>query len=61
MPGIGTITATAIVAAIGDGRMFKSGRDFAAWLGLVPRQYSTSGRSTLLGISSAATPTSDRF
>lgn len=51
IPGIGAITATAIVAAIGDGRMFRSGRDFAAWLGLVPRQYSTGGRSTLLGIS----------
>jgi transposase len=51
IPGIGVITATAIVAAIGDGRMFPSGRDFAAWLGLVPRQHSTGGRSTLLGIS----------
>lgn len=51
IPGIGAITATAIAAAIGDGHMFKSGRDFAAWLGLVPRQYSTGGRSTLLGIS----------
>lgn len=51
IPGIGVITASAIVAAIGDGRMFRSGRDFAAWLGLVPRQHSTGGRSTLLGIS----------
>jgi transposase len=51
IPGIGAITASAIVAAIGDGRMFRSGRDFAAWLGLVPRQHSTGGRSTLLGIS----------
>jgi transposase len=51
IPGIGVITATAIVAAVGDGRMFRSGRDFAAWLGLVPRQHSTGGRSTLLGIS----------
>ena len=51
IPGIGAVTATAIVAAIGDGQMFRSGRDFAAWLGLVPRQHSTSGRSTLLGIS----------
>ena len=51
LPGVGVITASAIVAAIGDGRMFKSGRDFAAWLGLVPRQHSTGGRSTLLGIS----------
>ena len=51
IPGIGAITASAIVAAIGDGRMFRSGRDFAAWLGLVPKQHSTGGRSTLLGIS----------
>jgi transposase len=51
IPGIGLITATAIVAAIGDGRTFRTGRDFAAWLGLVPRQHSTGGRSTLLGIS----------
>jgi transposase len=45
--GIGVITAS----AIGNGQMFKSGRDFAAWLGLVPRQHSTGGRSTLLGTS----------
>ena len=51
IPGIGAITASAIVAAIGDGRIFRSGRDFAAWLGLVPKQHSTGGRSTLLGIS----------
>ena len=51
IPGVGLITATAIVAAVGDGRTFRSGRDFAAWLGLVPRQHSTGGRSILLGIS----------
>lgn len=51
IPGVGVITASAIVAAIGDGKMFKCGRDFAAWLGLVPKQHSTGGRSTLLGIS----------
>ena len=51
IPGIGVITASAIVAAIGDGKMFRSGSDFAAWLGLTPRQHSTGGRSTLLGIS----------
>ena len=39
IPGNGAITASATVAAIGDGRMFRSGRDFAAWLGLVPRQH----------------------
>ncbi len=43
IPGIGPIVATAIVAAIGNGAAFRKGRDFAAWLGLVPRQYSTGG------------------
>ena len=51
IPGVGLITSTAVVAAIGDGKIFRSGRDFAAWLGLVPRQHSTGGRATLLGIS----------
>lgn len=50
-PGIGLLTATALVAAIGDPSAFKSGRELAAWLGLVPRQHSTGGKSTLLGIS----------
>jgi transposase len=43
--------ATAIVAAIGNGAAFRKGRDFAAWLGVVPRQYSTGGKAKLLGIS----------
>jgi transposase len=47
-PGIGPIIASAIVAAIGDGMAFAKGRDFAAWLGLVPRQISTGDR-TILG------------
>ena len=51
IPGIGPIVATAIVAAIGNGAAFGKGRDFAAWLGLVPRQYSTGGKAKLLGIS----------
>jgi transposase len=51
IPGIGPIVATAIVAAIGDGAAFRKGRDFAAWLGVVPRQYSTGGKARLLGIS----------
>jgi transposase len=51
IPGIGLLTATALVAAIGDINAFKSGRELAAWLGLVPRQHSTGGRSTLKGIS----------
>lgn len=51
IPGIGILTATALVAAVGDIRAFKSGRELAAWLGLVPKQHSTGGKSTLLGIS----------
>jgi len=51
IPGIGPVTATAIVAAIGNGAAFRKGRDFAAWLGIVPRQYSTGGKAKLLGIS----------
>jgi transposase len=43
--------ATAIVAAIGSGAAFRKGRDFAAWLGVVPRRYSTGGKAKLLGIS----------
>jgi transposase len=49
--GIGPKTATAIVAAIGDGSEFKSGRHLAAWIGLVPRQFSSGDRTTLMGIS----------
>ena len=49
--GIGPITATALIAAIGDPMAFKNGREFSAWLGLTPRQYSTGGKSKLLGIS----------
>src|SRR5271155_4093966 len=51
IPGIGPIVATAIVAAIGNGAAFRKGREFAAWLGLVPKQYSTGGKAKLLGIS----------
>ena len=51
IPGIGPITASAMVASIGDARNFKNGRQLAAWLGMVPRQHSTGGKSTLLGIS----------
>jgi transposase len=48
IPGIGPLISTAMVAAIGAGDAFDRGRDFAAWLGLVPRQYSTGGK-TILG------------
>ena len=51
IPGIGPVTATAIVSAIGNGADFKRGRGFSAWLGLVPGQYSTGGKQKLLGIS----------
>lgn len=51
IPGIGPISATALVASIGDVRHFKNGRQLAAWMGLVPKQHSTGGRPNLLGIS----------
>ena len=51
IPGIGPITASALVASIGDAKNFDDGRQLAAWLGLVPRQYSSGGKQTLLGIS----------
>jgi len=50
IPGIGALGATAIVAAIGDASALASGRDFAAWVGLVPRQVTTGGKPRLLGI-----------
>ncbi len=56
VPGIGPITATALVAAIGNGSDFRRGRDLAAWMGLVPRQYSTGGKQKLLGISKRGDP-----
>lgn len=49
--GIGPLVATAIVAAIGNGAAFHKGRELAAWLGMVPRQYSTGGKARLYGIS----------
>ncbi len=51
IPGIGPITASATVASVGDARNFKNGRQLAAWVGMVPRQHSTGGKSTLQGIS----------
>lgn len=47
IPGIGPVTATAIVSTVGPAREFKNGRQFAGWLGLVPRQYSTGGKVRL--------------
>jgi len=51
IPGIGPLGATAIVATAGDPGAFKNGREMAAWLGIVPRQYSTGGKVRLMGIS----------
>ena len=51
VPGIGPVIATAVVANIHDDQSFKSGRHFAAWLGLTPRQHSSGGKERLLGIS----------
>ena len=51
IPGVGLLTATAAVAAMGDPATFKSGRQFAAWTGLVPRQTGTGGRVRQLGLS----------
>jgi transposase len=51
IPGIGALTATAIVSAIGNGAEFRKARSFSAWLGLVPAEYSTGGKQKLLGIS----------
>jgi len=55
-PGIGPITASALVATVGNGHDFKNGRQFAAWLGLVPRQYSTGGKSRLGHITKRGDP-----
>ncbi len=49
--GVGPLTASALAGALGDGKAFRKGRDFAASLGLTPRQHSTGGRDRLLGIS----------
>ena len=51
IPGIGAIVASALVAAVGQAESFERGRDLAAWLDLVPRQFTTGGKPKLLGIS----------
>jgi len=56
IPGIGVVTASAILASIGSGKQFKSGREFAAWVGLVPRQNSSGGKERLGGISKKGNP-----
>jgi transposase len=56
VPGVGALVSTALVASIGNGSAFTKGRDFAAWVGLVPKQHSTGGRANLLGISKRGNP-----
>lgn len=51
VPGIGPITASALVASVGDAKNFANGRQLAAWLGLVPKQHSSGGKTNLQGIS----------
>ena len=48
IPGIGEVTATAVVATVNDAKHFDTSRSFAAWIGLVPRQYSTGGVARLI-------------
>ena len=54
LPGVGPLIATALVASIGAGRRFRSGRQLAAWIGLVPRQHTTGGKPRLGGIGKRA-------
>ncbi|WP_226021197.1 transposase, partial [Pseudomonas aeruginosa] len=54
--GIGPISASAVAASAGDARQFRTGRQFAAWLGLVPRQHSTGGQQRLGNISKRGPP-----
>jgi transposase len=51
IPGVGPVTATALVSAIGNGSAFARGRDLSTWMGIVPGEYSTGGKQKLLGIS----------
>jgi transposase len=51
IPGVGATIASALIAAVGTAETFERGRDLAAWLGLVPRQFTTGGKAKLLGIS----------
>lgn len=51
VPGIGPVIATAMVATVGDARLFRNGRSLAAWIGLTPKQHSSGGKTLLLGIS----------
>ena len=61
IPGVGPVTASLLSAEMGDGKQYGDGRDFAASIGLVPRQYSTGGRANLLGISKRGNKTIRRL
>jgi transposase len=50
IPGVGPLTASALIAAVGDARQFRNGRQMAAFLGLVPKQHSSGGKARLFGI-----------
>ena len=56
IPGIGPLTASALTASIGEAKIFANGRQLAAWLGLVPKQHSTGGKTNLQGISKRGDP-----
>jgi len=56
IPGVGPVTATALIGAIGNGSAFGKGRDLSAWMGIVPGEYSTGGKQKLLGISKRGNP-----
>ena len=51
IPGVGPVTAAALIAAVGNGSTFQKGRNLSAWMGIVPGEYSTGGKQKLLGIS----------
>ena len=51
IPGVGPVTATALIASVGNGSAFQKGRKLSAWMGIVPGEYSTGGKQKLLGIS----------
>jgi transposase len=53
--GVGPLTATALIAAVGNARQFRSGCELSAWLGLLPRQHPSGGRNVLRGSASGAT------
>ena len=61
IPGVGPITASLMAATVADIGLFKSARQFAAWLGLVPRQYSTAGKPGLVGSPRPATEPANRW